>query len=1323
MSDDLEDVYELSPLQQGMLLHCLHGGDADTYVAQHSFAIDGPLEPDLLSEAWQATIDAHTALRTSFHWDDMHTPLQVVHRHVPVRLRRHDWTAGDEAAQRGRLECLLADARAGGFDPARAPLLQLDLVRLADERHVVVWTHHMLPVDGWSVPIVIGDVVRRYRSLTDGHPPPPLAPPYRDYIAWLQRQDLGAAAAFWTDTLGATADVRPLAPLRAARHDDGPAEVGDVATDLGPELTRAVRALAARERVTVGTVVQAAWALVLQRYTGGTHVQFGIASSGRPSALRGVDRMVGTFVNSLPLRLAVPDDGELDAWLREIQARLADARRYEHSPLSRIKRWAGVPATQPLFDSLLVLENYRVDLGGGDLTERLSLRSLTDFEKTSEPLTVFATFEPDLALRVLYHRDRLADGSAHEIVGDLAAVFEALTGDARIGRAAAALGRPDPDGHGPCMDHPDATASLTRLVERQAAATPDAAAVISDDGALTYADLRDAAQRVGAALDGAGVSPGDIVGVCAERGADLVVGIVGVLLAGAAYLPLDPSLPAARLALQRDDAGVDVIVATASAAATAAATGVRTVVTVGELPPAPAGWARRDVGGGDAAYLMYTSGSTGRPKGVVISHDAIVNRLLWMQDTFRLTAQDRVLHKTPYGFDVSVWELFWPLMTGATMVVARPGGHTDAAYLAHTIADQRVTTAHFVPSMLHLFLDEPAAAELEDLRRIVCSGEALSPTLARRTREALPDVELHNLYGPTEAAIDVTWWHCADTAPDVVPIGAPIANTQALVLDRRLREAPPTVPGELYLGGVQLARGYHARSGLTATTFVAHPMAGYGGRLYRTGDAVRRLPDGALEFLGRIDRQVKLHGYRIELGEIEQALADHPAVSEAAVIVRDLGGRRRLAAYVTATADEPDPAGLRARLSERLPAYMLPATVTVLTAMPVTHNGKLDRAALPDPSGPAAAEDTGRPPATPAERAVAEVFADVLGVDVGGVDAHFFDLGGTSFDAVRAIRRIEGASVALITAHPTVAALAEALERPTDAAGPLLRLGEAGAGRALVCVPFGGGSAIAYRQLAGALPPDITLHAVTLPGHEPGGDRTLAPVEDAAAEAAQAVLTLPAGPVAVYGHCAGVAAAVEIVRRVEAAGRPVERLFLAASYPFYAPRAVGRMLQRGAAALVRAGVLRVSAATIGTSGDGRGETDRADMRYLRSIGGFANDVDDETLAFVMRAFRHDVREGGRYLSGRWSRRAADAAPKLRAPITFIAGTDDPLTPRYDRRVRMWDRYSDHVDMATVDGGQHYFLQQQADELAAIIATALDPGGEANARDVAAPSAR
>ncbi|MEU9332344.1 amino acid adenylation domain-containing protein [Streptomyces sp. NPDC048290] len=1270
----VEDVYELSPLQQGMVLHTLYGGDPDTYLAQRSFEIEGALDADLLERAWQQVVAAHPALRTSFHWEGLDKPLQVVHRDPPSALERHDWSDVDGGEQSARFERLLAQDRSAGFDLERPPLQRLRLIRLGERRHGFVWTHHMLLLDGWSVPIVLGDLVRRYRALVTGAPAPDAPAPYRDYIAWLQRQDMAAARTWWSGALSGPSGGGRLGPLLRLDPRRGPGPVEEVRRDLPPGLAEALRTVAARHQVTLSTVLQAAWALVLRRFSGDAEVTYGCTSSGRPAELRGVDAIVGSFINTLPIRVTVPDDGELADWLREVQTRHSTARRYEYTPLAQIRGWAGLPGDQPLFESVVVLDNYPLALGGGDLAGQFSIRPVNDFEKTSEALTLIVTPAPASVVRLVFHRERFEPGAVDAMMAYLFRVLAALTGAGTVSAVLRTAGERTADVPVTRVAYPDAGRTLTELVERQAAATPGAVAVHADDGTLTYAELLERARRTAGALAAAGAGPGEVVGVCADRSLDLVTGVLGALLTGAAYLPLEPSLPSARLAFMAREAGMTVAFASPEHAETAARATGRPVLTPADRADTHCRTSGRS---DDTAYVLFTSGSTGRPKGVAVTHRAIVNRLLWMQETFPLGAADRVLQKTPLSFDVSVWELFWPLTTGATMVLARPGGHQDSAYLARIMTERAITVAHFVPSMLQLFLDEPVEAPA--LRRVMCSGEALPYPLVERFRAVLPQVELHNLYGPTEAAVDVTWWDCARPAPQgVVPIGDAVANTGAHVLDDRLEPAPPGVPGELFLSGVQLALGYVNRPALTAERFVAHDLAGPGGRLYRTGDKARRLPDGALEFLGRIDQQVKIHGYRIELGEVEQVLLAQPTVREAVVTVRD---GARLAAYVTG--DSPDPAALRDALRSALPRYMVPATVTALPEMPLTHNGKLDRRALPDPA-PVTGGAAGDAPGSAREESVAAVFRDLLDLPAVDVRASFFDLGGDSFAAVRAVRRIEGATVGLLAAHPSVRELAAALDAAEEP-GLLLRLtpSDRAAEHTLVCVPFGGGSAIGYQPLAGSLDPGLALLAVALPGHELGGDPGLRPLGEVAQEIADEVLKTVEGPVSVYGHCVGVALAVEVVRRLETAGRPVERLFVGASYPFYESR-FARRRREGP------------------------DADRAEMRYLQSLGGFGGVVEDDELAFVMRAFRHDAAAAQRYFTEHWPRRGR--VEPLAAPVTVVIGTADPETARYERKHRVWGRFGSSVTLATVPDGGHYFLQQQPGTLATVIASATGEGG-------------
>ncbi len=597
---------------------------------------------------------------------------------------------------------------------------------------------------------------------------------------------------------------------------------------------------------------------------------------------------------------------------------------------------------------------------------------------------------------------------------------------------------------------PGTDRTLPELFAAQVARTPDRVALIHEDHRLSYAELDERVDRLARLLIDHGVGPETVVAITVPRSIELITALMAVVRAGAAYLPVDPDYPADRITyLLRDSAPALVLSHTAAEAVLpsgARPEGLETVVldapetrerlaasTGGPVVPA------RPLTGHDAAYVIYTSGSTGRPKGVVVPHEGIVNRLQWMQAEYRLDAEDRVLQKTPSGFDVSVWEFFWPLSFGAALVMARPEGHRDPEYLAEVIRRERITTIHFVPSMLQLFLEEPAAARCPSLRNVICSGEALPADLAERFRTTLgATASLHNLYGPTEASVDVTYWECvAEPGAYTVPIGYPVWNTRVHVLGPDLREVAPGETGELYLAGVQLARGYLGRPALTSERFVADPGGPAGSRMYRTGDLARRRESGAIEYVGRVDHQVKIRGVRIELGEIEAAFATLPGIAQSTVIIReDRPGDRRLVGYLVPEPGEPaDPVAVRARLAGLLPEYMVPSAVVVLDTFPLTPNGKLDRAALPAPSGARAPEAVGRKAASPREALLCELFAEVLGLDEVGADEDFFALGGHSLLATRLVGRIRTATGAVLGARglfeaPTPEALARRLEDP-----------------------------------------------------------------------------------------------------------------------------------------------------------------------------------------------------------------------------------------------------------------------------------------------------
>ena len=1106
----IEDLYPLSPLQQGMLLHSLAAPGAGVYCQQLDWRLRGDLDTAAFLAAWRHLARRHAVLRSSLLWEGLETPLQAVHRHVELPWQEHDWRHLPPHRQEEELAALRAADRARGFDAARPPLLRLTLVRLDDHEHRFLWTHHHLLLDGWSLQILHAELLAAYDALSP-HPRPlshPLPPPgrgappptqdqdfplsravgggwergsggegpprpYRDYIAWLAAQDRGAAEAFWR---GALAGIS--APPDLARAGGGAKR--EARLTLPAAASASLASWARRRQLTLSTLAQAAWAVLLARGSGEADVLFGVTTSGRPTALPGADSMVGLLINTLPLRVRVEAGAPLLPWLHRLQADQAEARRYEHCSLTDIQKWSPVAPPQPLFESLLVFESYprSAALRGSTLT----LDDLRFTESTNYPVTVIVTPGEEISLQLSYDPACLDGAAAGRLLAHLAVLL--------AGIAAETAATPDllpllgeSERHQVLVEWNDtwrerrplpAEPVLHQLFCEQAARTPAAVAVEHEGRSLTYRELDRWSDCLADRFLRCGVAPETRVAVCAERSLELVAALLGVLKAGAAYVPLDPSYPADRLAYLLADAGAPVLLVQGRLLASLPESRARVLLLdqtertePSDRSDATASTPRVPVDGDQLAYVIYTSGSTGNPKGAMNTHRAIVNRLLWMQEEYRLTAADAVLQKTPVSFDVSVWELFWPLLTGARLVMARPGGHLDPAYLAETVAAAGITTLHFVPSMLPAFLDQPGLGRCTRLRRLICSGETLPPDLCRRALERLPAAAVHNLYGPTEAAVDVTFHACREghgrartntdeqgqvgsrdasvsvregpcssVATTTIPIGRPIDNTRIVLLDRGGLPVPVGVPGELHIGGVNLARGYHGQPVRTAASFVPDPSASRPGeRLYRTGDLARLRPDGAIEHLGRIDHQVKVRGVRIEPGEIEAVLLAHPGVRAAVVTVReDAPGVRRLVAYaVPMDGGAPAVAALRDLCRRRLPAALVPSAFVFLAALPVTPNGKLDRKALPRPpvagSGGTAAFAG---PGPGIESALAAIWQETLHVDRVGLHDSFFDLGGHSLLLFRVQGLVQercGRRIAPLDLfrYPTIAALARQL--------------------------------------------------------------------------------------------------------------------------------------------------------------------------------------------------------------------------------------------------------------------------------------------------------
>ena len=815
MQRNIEDIYELSPLQQGLLFHTLLSPELGEYYEQISCTIGGDFKVEAWKQAWQLVVDRHPVLRTSLHWDDLERPVQVVHRQAELPIVEEDWTGFSNGDQ--PLESFLRADRRRGFDLAQPPLMRLALLRSAEQQYRFVWSHHHLILDGWSIQLLLKEVFTYYEALCQKlRPAPSLPRPYRDYISWLQRQDLLAAEQFWRHYLqGFTAPTAiagpPLPGLLPQAVEAGDEHLEEYGA-LSEAETGRLQAFARQQQLTLNTLVQGAWALLLARYGSAADVVFGATVSGRPAALQGVEQMLGLFINALPVRVKLTPDLQVGAWLRALQDQQVEARQYEFSPLMEVQRWSELDRGQTLFDSLLVFENYPAS----DLHEHrgaLQIEDVRSYERTNYSLTVAAWGGRELGMRFSHYRSRFDRDTIRRMIKHFKMLLNEIVVDParRLGAIS-----PLPEDeyrlllawNQTSVDYPQ-EGCLHHLFEAQVERTPNNVAVVLDEDSLTYAQLNARANQLAGKLCSLGVGRETMVGVLMERSLEMVVSQLAILKAGGAYVPLDPQNPPERLAFMLEDAEVQVLLTQQWFLSGLPPHQARVIcpetdwsqptTVVAENP-------RSQVTAENLAYLIYTSGSTGQPKGAMNMHGAIRNRLLWMQEAYQLTPTDSVLQKTPFSFDVSVWEFFWPLMVGARLVMARPGGHLDNGYLRQLILAEQITTLHFVPSMMRLFLEESGLEECLSLRQVMCSGEALSSDLQQQFFTRLPQAALHNLYGPTEAAIDVTAWECRRTDQrQFVPIGRPIANTQIYLLNQSLQLVPLGVPGELYIGGASIA--------------------------------------------------------------------------------------------------------------------------------------------------------------------------------------------------------------------------------------------------------------------------------------------------------------------------------------------------------------------------------------------------------------------------------------------------------------------------------------------------------------------------------------
>jgi amino acid adenylation domain-containing protein len=1052
LHNKIEAIYPLSPMQQGLLFHSLYSPGSGTYVEQVSCRIEKGLDVEAFKRSWQTLIDRHSILRTSFLWEGLEEPQQVVHKDVRIPWKEEDWRGLAPAEQSECAQAFLAKDQEVGFEFSQAPLMRVTLLQTDEDAYYFIWSSHHILLDGWCKRQLFEEVFTLYEAYRRGKEIELARPrPYRDYIAWLKQQDLKLAEDFWRRELRGFTSPTTLPGDRGlgARREE---RLQEQAIRIGRETTSELDALAKNIRVTMSILIQGVWALILSRYSGQDDVVFGMTVSGRSAPLSEIESMIGLFINTLPVRAQISGAETMRAFLKGLQARQAKALEYEYSPLMDVQTWSEIPRGASLFDSTISFQNYPVDAGVHEQTgSTLQIGDVNTFAKSHFPLVVLAVPGADLFLQLTYDAGRFEGADILRVLRSLQRLLVAMSTspeqrlgelemltDAERQQMLVEWNATTNDSDQPCC--------VTAMFETQVERAGDAIAMISEEGHLSHAALNEQANRLARYLRDLGVGPEVLVALCLERSPEMVITMLAVLKAGGGYVPMDPNYPAERLAYMLNDAQAPILVT--HGGVRAKLPGVKSqciqldheTERIGRYSGADLKAPRS---GAYVAYMIYTSGSTGQPKGVMITRDNLFNSTV-ARLRYYSEAVIKYLVVSSVAFDSSVPGIFWTLCSGGSINLVREGCERDPIYLAGIIGDNEVTHLLALPSLYNLILSYGKPENLRSLSTVIVAGEACPNGLIERHHSVLPEARIFNEYGPTECTVWSSVYLCHKESLDhQVPIGRPIGNTQLYVLDQRQRSVPIGVPGELYIKGAGVARGYFRRPELTSEKFVPDPLGLQPeGRLYRTGDLVRYLPDGNIEFLGRVDNQVKMRGYRIELGEIEAALEGHEAVRQCAVCVReDEPGDKRLVAYVVASGQRPlAVAELRAYLQERLPEPMIPWAFVEIPQLPLTSNGKLDRNALPSPIAAGAAV-VGESPRTPIEKTVAGVWREVLKLERVGARQNFFELGGHSLLATQVmvrLRDILGIKLRfrMLFDNPTVAGLAAAIARESGESRP-----------------------------------------------------------------------------------------------------------------------------------------------------------------------------------------------------------------------------------------------------------------------------------------------
>jgi amino acid adenylation domain-containing protein/non-ribosomal peptide synthase protein (TIGR01720 family) len=1177
---NIEDIYPLSPMQQGMLFHSLYAPESGVYVEIMSYQLQGDLNIVAFEQAWQVLLARHSIFRTAFIWEELEQPLQVVYRQVPILIQVEDWQHIDEVrgspafarqglsdpAQRSDvLESFLQSQQQQGFQLSAAPLMRLYLMKLTDDEYQFVWVFHHLLLDGWSLPIVFRELLDEYEALCQGKSRnAPYTSPYRDYIAWLMQQDRSQAEKFWQQVLHEF--TTPIS-LKSLLQNDVPKKTlgyRDEESLLPSDLTGAMESFAKQHQLTVNTLVQGAWAILLSRYSGEPDIVFGATVSGRPPALSGMESIIGPFINTLPVRMSIAADDLVLPWLQQLQSQQIDYGQFSYTSLVDIQNWSALSNGVSLFDHIVVFENYPVSQVVDKHHGSLQISDLEGMAQTNYPLTLVVMPGEQLGLKASYDTSLFDLATIERLLGHVQTLVTSMvTNPDRSIASLPMLTATEQqqilwNGNDTQTDYAQ-NICVHQLFEQRVQQTPTAIAVVCKDEQLTYQELNHRANQLARYLQQEQIESPAIVGICVERSIDTIVSILAVWKVGAAYVPLDPTYPPERLQFMLADASVDLILIQPHLAAELSLQAKKLInlepTFWSQLAQISADNLNLAILPSNLANIIYTSGSTGKPKGVMVPHQGLCNLAQAQIELFQVQSNSRVLQFASFSFDASIWEIIMALGSGATLYVDRKEALLPGDALYEYLKIQEITHVTLPPTALAVLPVKP----LPQLSTLIVAGEACSPGLIQQWSTGR---SFFNAYGPTEGTVCATVSEPLEgDGTQVVPIGKPIPNVQVYILNEQLQPLPLGIVGELHISGAGIARGYLNRPELTAEKFIAHPFIDdREARLYKTGDLARYLPDGNIEYLGRIDQQVKIRGFRIELGEVEAAICQHPQVAQATVIDapeerlhqrEDIPGNKQLVAYVVPSSGEKvSSTEIGTYLKDKLPNYMVPTAVVSLAKLPLTPNGKVDRKALPIPDSNSFSSRTNFvPPLDFIEQQLTEIWSSVLSVFPIGRDDNFFELGGHSLLLMQLMAQIQQKfnqqlPLSVLFEHSNIRQLAELIRQSLNSIdwSGVVPIRKSGTNPPFFCVPGTGGDPTYLYNLAHYLDADQPFYGFQARGLD-GQSNPHHCLEDMANDYIHSMRSVqPQGPYFLGGHSLGGLVAFEMANQLNQQGETVALL-------------------------------------------------------------------------------------------------------------------------------------------------------------------------------------